>query len=483
MKKILWRVMGGLIVAACCLLPLSLHAQNQTVSGNLTVTGTSDFEGDTLTFGTNSSTTDLGVLTLYTDGTTSTTEFDASRSANIWKWQQNQSATLQLQMKLDNNNNLTLYNSSGTVEITLNPGGTSTFQNSVTLNGTSNTMPNQTLSGGSSVLTESLGNGLYLSSTAATLALGTGTSATGTDSVALGYGTTASGNYSTALGYNTKAQAYEDVAVGQYNVGGGTAGSYVSGDPLFEVGNGASSGSLSDALAVYKNGNATFSIGGTTTFANGAYIAPFSTGTWINMPTTGPSGIGTGGPGGNVWAAYVPSNGNFFSDANAGDVVYRNLSGNLLFGTSGGNATMAVSGANVGIGTTTPATTLEVNGGELVDGTISVGSGASIASWSGGTWIDMPTSNSSGIGTGGPGDDAWAAYVAVSGQWFGGASTGDVAYRNLDGRLLFGTSTTPTMTVSGNNVGIGTMAPATTLQVQGIITAQPGGDIPMFSGD
>ena len=87
-------------------------------------------------------------------------------------------------------------------------------------------MPNQTLVNGNSVLTKSLGNGLYLSSSASTLALGTGNSATGTDAVALGYDTTASGAYSTALGYNTNAQAYEDVVVGQYNLGGGTAGSY-----------------------------------------------------------------------------------------------------------------------------------------------------------------------------------------------------------------------------------------------------------------
>jgi hypothetical protein len=91
-------------------------------------------------------------------------EFDASRSANIWKWQQNGGTSLQEQMSLDNNNALVLYNqaSSPVAQITLNPLGTSTFANSLTLNGANNLMPNQFLTGSGSVITESLGDSRYV---------------------------------------------------------------------------------------------------------------------------------------------------------------------------------------------------------------------------------------------------------------------------------------------------------------------------------
>ncbi|MDE2099113.1 MAG: hypothetical protein KGL39_17800, partial [Patescibacteria group bacterium] len=60
--------------------------------------------------------------------------------------------------------------------------------------------------------------------------------------------------------------------------------------------------------------------------------------TWIDVPTTGISGIGTGGVGSNPWWAYVPSSGIFFSDAQAGDVVSRNTSGAIRFGNSNGHS-------------------------------------------------------------------------------------------------------------------------------------------------
>jgi hypothetical protein len=44
-------------------------------------------------------------------------------------------------------------------------------------------------------------------------------------------------------------------AFGRYNVGGGTKTSWVSSDPLFELGNGISDASRSNALTVYKNGD------------------------------------------------------------------------------------------------------------------------------------------------------------------------------------------------------------------------------------
>ena len=85
-------------------------------------------------------------------------------------------------------------------------------------------------------------------------ALGSYTTASGDYSTALGSATTASGDYSTALGQNTKAQAYSSFAIGKYNVGSGSADSWVDTDPLFEIGIGASSGSKANAMTVLKSG-------------------------------------------------------------------------------------------------------------------------------------------------------------------------------------------------------------------------------------
>ena len=62
-----------------------------------------------------------------------------------------------------------------------------------------------------------------------------------------------------------------------------------------------------------------------------------SGGFWLNMPTDGPSGIGSGGPGTNPWIAYSSSYGQWFNIAQAGDINYRNLSGNLNFGNTEGS--------------------------------------------------------------------------------------------------------------------------------------------------
>jgi hypothetical protein len=79
--------------------------------------------------------------------------------------------------------------------------------------------------------------------------------ALGNQSTALGYITTAQGSYSTAMGYNTTANSSNSTAMGRYNVGGGSTTSWVSSDPLFEIGNGSSNAIRSNALTVLKNGN------------------------------------------------------------------------------------------------------------------------------------------------------------------------------------------------------------------------------------
>ena len=75
-------------------------------------------------------------------------------------------------------------------------------------------------------------------------------------SVAFGSGTEARGLYSSAFGLSTWAFSYGETSLGRYSLGGGNLTQWIDTDPLFEVGNGGSSSSRSNALTVYKNGNA-----------------------------------------------------------------------------------------------------------------------------------------------------------------------------------------------------------------------------------
>jgi hypothetical protein len=94
------------------------------------------------------------------------------------------------------------------------------------------------------------------------LTMGYVTIASGLNASAFGYSSSASGNATVAAGVVTSASAYASFAVGAGNVGGGNPTEWVATDPLFEVGNGGLYGNgnptqgASDALVVYKNGNA-----------------------------------------------------------------------------------------------------------------------------------------------------------------------------------------------------------------------------------
>ena len=91
----------------------------------------------------------------------------------------------------------------------------------------------------------------------------------GNYSFASGMNTKVLGTLSTSMGDNTSTQAYASFAIGRYNIGGGTPNNWVETDPLFEIGNGTSENSKSNALTVLKNGN----IGiGTNTPSNKLHI-------------------------------------------------------------------------------------------------------------------------------------------------------------------------------------------------------------------
>ncbi|MEL6252521.1 MAG: tail fiber domain-containing protein [Bacteroidota bacterium] len=100
-------------------------------------------------------------------------------------------------------------------------------------------------------------------------AMGFNTDAFALGSTALGYSTDAEENYSFAAGYFAEAQAiysvaignavraqsFASMAVGRYNVGGGSATSWLSSDPIFEIGIGTGPSSRANAVTVRKNGN------------------------------------------------------------------------------------------------------------------------------------------------------------------------------------------------------------------------------------
>ena len=93
-------------------------------------------------------------------------------------------------------------------------------------------------------------------------AFGLNTTANGTNATALGSFTTSFGNSALAIGHNTHARSYASLVLGQYNILAGDSGMWLASDPVFVIGNGASTVSRSNAVTVLKNGN--FGIGQTT---------------------------------------------------------------------------------------------------------------------------------------------------------------------------------------------------------------------------
>lgn len=80
----------------------------------------------------------------------------------------------------------------------------------------------------------------------------------------------------------------------------------------------------------------------TQTFKNGLTIGigPISLGSWIDMPTTGPSGIGTGGAGSNAWMAFCSAANQYFNGSLGSDVIQRNATGKrILVGIDNGSGT------------------------------------------------------------------------------------------------------------------------------------------------
>jgi hypothetical protein len=85
-------------------------------------------------------------------------------------------------------------------------------------------------------------------------AMGFNSDALALGSTAIGYSADATGNFSTAFGRNTQAQSRNSFAIGRYNVGGGSATSWIGSDPIFEIGIGSSNSNRANAMTVRKDG-------------------------------------------------------------------------------------------------------------------------------------------------------------------------------------------------------------------------------------
>ncbi len=90
-------------------------------------------------------------------------------------------------------------------------------------------------------------------------AMGCSTTAFGNFSTAMGADTSANGSFATAMGFATYAASWCETTIGCFNTAavGPSASNWVGSDRLFVIGNGTSLSAHSDALIVFKNGNAT----------------------------------------------------------------------------------------------------------------------------------------------------------------------------------------------------------------------------------
>jgi len=506
---------------------------------NLTLTGTADIAGTTISLGTGASSYP-GWQVVYTDGTTSHVDFMGTRSANIWRWWQNGSGTSQLQLTLDNNNKLIIFDQSSTPvpKITLDPMGVSTFANALTVtgtltvNGTNNQMPNQTLTGANSVLTEGLADGRYLSSstitvgsassgglTGATLsfnegtatgrsafaegrystasgyysiAMGRSSTASGQYSIAIGTATTASGYLSTAMGYMSTAEGFGSTAMGVFTTASGIeatalgGASTASGRASTAMGNGTvASGDSSTAMgnSTTASGDASLALGWATTASGDHSTAIGSLSRAIGMDSTA-MGFNTTASG-------------YCSTAMGGTT---SATGTFSFAHGSGSTASGYASTVMGISTKAPAY------GSLVIGMLNLGLSATGTAPSATSWVPADPLFEIGNGANGTPEvgemssnyfyNGSPIYDAYGSQVFN--PMGNPAY-DASGNPIYDADSNPVYDTQASQIWIVDSPAVPTTQADafvvykngnaviqgnlttgGVITAAPGGDIPMF---
>jgi hypothetical protein len=351
--------------------------QDQTVNGNLLITGDIDVAGNTLSFGTRTDgSTAPGLELFYSDGGISTLCFNATQLSANWVWQRSGVP----QLKLDSDNKLQLFDQSivPVVKISLDPSGSSSFagpvqfSSNVTINGIL-TLPNQSAATNTSVLTFGLANQIYQRRDVSNIALGLDAfvDVSLTDNTAVGAGASATGGSATAIGPVACATSYGSTALG-VRVAANSVYSTVIGSNLHDSGyNSVTIGSLDDSqvsgnvLLAPQGGNVGIGttspsfplvVSGVGTYSgyglNQIQVTSTGTEAGINLINTGPGG-----------RSYNLFSTNDISGVRGGKFMI----GDADAGVS--RLTINASG-NVGLGVIDPAEKLEVAGNIKTSATV-----------------------------------------------------------------------------------------------------------------
>lgn len=264
-------------------------------------------------------------------------------------------------------------------------------------------------------------------------------------------------------------------------------------------------GTTSPTTKLHVNGTSKFD--NTMTLPAGATISTFYTnGIWIDMPTGGPSALGSGGSGTNAWIGYTQVNGNWFADSVTGDLCYRNTTGKLLFGTNSTHSYIGISSSstyllcNVAIGTRSPVNKLDVLGSCAIGtygGLYSAPSNCLIVSSNVGigstipvynldvngtvratTYVNLPTASTTQTGV----VQLVNSYTNTSTTLVPTASALSNAYATLSkGTYSQWTTSSTNIYYSTGNVGVGTATPMYKLDVSGAINASSYANLPSAS--